>query len=552
MREAVRRLLLDRRQAQRGSVLSGVLIMVAFLAIISGALATELSTNFLLSRNAADRVVSEATVNSAMELVLSQLQDTQTTPLFNGCPSIGSLALNGSTAVPAFASCYPVIDSESPQQLDGVASGTGHFLSDPTHAFVPGAVNAFLDGDTKGNLVAIRNGSTVPGWSVPLGGEIVGAPQAMPDVNTPNGVSYLAPVTNPSNGAANGCSTNCVALLSGSGSGQPAFTCLMKASGPVTSQPAAGLAFPADAYFGDQSGDLLAYSALSGQSGSCDQEDAESISTDVGASSQVVAGPFVIKASGKKPVDEVYVIVAAGSQGYLVHYTYSLVSGGQAGFSFAGKMQLPGVGSGAAFQVSTPTMPNPTIAIAFTNGEVGLVQVQPGYSTTLLSTRMLPAAIADAPFWSASGQLGVAAGSTLYVLDSNLNVLSSFAAPASIATTPAADAGGDWFVGTSSGYLYEVQRVGTSAQMVQTASYGGAGDLTSSPLALPCSIGICVYTASSDGSIYFAGLDARDAIVDSCLGPCGSSSFGLRAVVEVGSAASPRTVHVQGWSYYSP
>ena len=43
----LRALLSDRRRSQRGSVLSGVLIMVAFLAIISGALMTELSTNFV-------------------------------------------------------------------------------------------------------------------------------------------------------------------------------------------------------------------------------------------------------------------------------------------------------------------------------------------------------------------------------------------------------------------------------------------------------------------------------------------------------------------------
>ena len=85
---AVQALLRDRHRAQRGSVLSGVLIMVAFLAIISGALVTELSTHFLISRTLVNRVSNEATVNSAMELALDQLQNTA---LANGCPGLSTM-----------------------------------------------------------------------------------------------------------------------------------------------------------------------------------------------------------------------------------------------------------------------------------------------------------------------------------------------------------------------------------------------------------------------------------------------------------------------------
>jgi len=67
---AIRSLLGDRRRAQQGGVLSGVLIMVTFLAIIAGALMTELSTHFLISHVLVNRVGNEATVNSAMELAL--------------------------------------------------------------------------------------------------------------------------------------------------------------------------------------------------------------------------------------------------------------------------------------------------------------------------------------------------------------------------------------------------------------------------------------------------------------------------------------------------
>src|SRR5207245_10049118 len=71
---AILALLKDRRRSQRGSVLSGVLIMTAFIAIISGALMTELSTNFLLSHTLLNRAANEATDSSAADLSLSQRQ----------------------------------------------------------------------------------------------------------------------------------------------------------------------------------------------------------------------------------------------------------------------------------------------------------------------------------------------------------------------------------------------------------------------------------------------------------------------------------------------
>ncbi|HXJ49556.1 MAG TPA: hypothetical protein VNF91_10345, partial [Candidatus Acidoferrum sp.] len=77
-------LLRDRQRSQRGSVLSAVLIMVAFLAIISGAITTELSTSFLLSQNLLNRVNTESTVNSAAELGIDQLQGIQLTTCARG------------------------------------------------------------------------------------------------------------------------------------------------------------------------------------------------------------------------------------------------------------------------------------------------------------------------------------------------------------------------------------------------------------------------------------------------------------------------------------
>jgi hypothetical protein len=64
-------------------VLSGVLIMLAFIGVISGALMTELSSSFLLSHSLMSRVGKEATDNSAIELSMSRLQAT---PLNAPCP----------------------------------------------------------------------------------------------------------------------------------------------------------------------------------------------------------------------------------------------------------------------------------------------------------------------------------------------------------------------------------------------------------------------------------------------------------------------------------
>src|SRR5207244_9770895 len=103
---AVLALLKDRRRSQRGSVLSGVLIMTAFIAIISGALMTELSTNFLLSHTLLNRVANEATENSAIELSLSQLQSTQ---LNAPCPALVPATVNNQTASATYLSCWPAL-----------------------------------------------------------------------------------------------------------------------------------------------------------------------------------------------------------------------------------------------------------------------------------------------------------------------------------------------------------------------------------------------------------------------------------------------------------
>lgn len=536
MRASAWAILRDRRRAQRGSVLSGVLIMVAFLAILSGALLTALSTNFILAARLVDHVNDEATVGSAMELAYNSLQGTQGALMFNGCPALGSVPLNGLKGVADYASCVPVLDRAQPQTLSGIASG-GQFLQDGTSYSLVGGAYLYVNGDSKGNLVALLNAAEQ--WSVGLGGEIVGTPRVMADPSAPpDGVSYVVPITNPRNGQSLGCSTNCVALLSGDGASMPSLTCLMPAGSPVSSQAGAGLAEPGLAYFGDSSGDLYAYSAMSGRPTPCDLEGSASISSDLKAGVSVVAGPFVVGSAVMKATDDLFAVVANGSAGNLVHYTYT---SSKAGFTYAGSLALPGVPVGAAMQGSL-------VAITFANNDVSLVQTN---SMSIVGTIPMAGSITDSPSWSTTGSIGVAAGNTLSVLDTNLNVLASSTAPGSITTAPASDLGGDWFVATTGGQLYVRPGVGGSAQMVPLTSMP-VGSITSAPIATPCMTGICVYMGSSDTNVYYAGLDARDATLDACITACATGNFSLRSEVEVGAMNSPRTVHVEGWSYYSP
>ena len=139
---AILALLKDRRRSQRGSVLSGVLIMTAFIAIISGALMTELSTNFLLSHTLLNRVANEATENSAIELSLSQLQSTQ---LNAPCPALVPATVNNQTASATYLSCWPTVDRRSPS-FSQIGSSSGAFNVDGTHVQL-GKLNDYIVGD---------------------------------------------------------------------------------------------------------------------------------------------------------------------------------------------------------------------------------------------------------------------------------------------------------------------------------------------------------------------------------------------------------------------
>ncbi len=552
---SIRALLQDRRRAQRGSVLSAVLIIVAYIAIVSGALMTELSTNFLLSNNLVNRVAIQATVNSAMELALSRLQDTQTTPLYAGCPSLsGTAALNNMTAVATYGSCAPVIDSRSLQSFTRVVSSSRAFGVNGNHAVLASAgVDTYLTGNESGILYSIPIGQSFPAWSYALGGTITGTPIAVLDPSSSQDVSYLAPVTNPSGGNVSpscGAASACVAMLSGYYAARPSLECFMPAGAPVISAPAAGIVFPSFAFFGDSAGMLFAYQVGSGSQ--CSQQD----NSPIPGASSVVAGPFVFASSSKVPTDEIYVVVKTGGTGALVHYTFESSTKTGPALTWVGSYPLTGVPVGATLERNfVPAR----MAITFTNGQVDIAQIQSSFGVTV-SAAGLPGAIADAPYWChcPTGDLigvgGLNGG--LYLLDANLNLVASYSGASAISTSPAADAGGDWFFADAAGTISEVQTVTGQYSMVPAFRYGSAGAITSAPIVNSCAAGICIYFGSSDGNAYLVPLDARDAVVMTCISASPPSCSGVNprlwVQVEVGVANNPRKVHVDGWSYYSP
>jgi hypothetical protein len=552
---ALRALLADRRRSQRGSVLSGVLIITAFLAILSGALMTELSTNFLLSNALVNRVSTEATVNSAMELALDQLQHA---PLSQSCPTLTPASLpNQGTAVASYVSCALVVDSRSAQFRQTPLSSPLNV--DGTHVVLPAqGRNDYLAGDASGNVFDYRFDNMSQRWSKSLGGSVTGPPLQMADVsNQPQGVIDLIPLSSPTPGASPGCgpSNFCVASIAGGGgdddSNDQSLRCFMAASAIVSARPAAGISNPDLTYFGDGNGTLFAYDT---DEGTCAQA---SSPLDLGTQA-VVAGPVVFSGSGG--TDHLYVVVSDGVSSFLVHSTYT----SSQGLRFVSSLALPAP-QALGMALEPGTLPS-RLAITFAGagGQVALAQIQARFGVSLLTSTSVPTTIAGAPYWCqcpGGDLIGVGGrNGALYLLDTSLNTNATFPpGGAAISTSPAADAAGDWFFGADDGNVYQVQRqTGQATLVLATAQpYGSGGSvITSSPTLGSCNTTwICVYAGSAD-SLYLVPLDARHAVVTACMATsppaCSGSNPQLWASVEVGSASSLNTVHVKGWSYYSP
>jgi hypothetical protein len=567
--KAAQVLLRDRRRAQRGSVLSGVLMITAFLAIISGALVTELSTHFLISRTLVNRVANEATVNSAMELAVDQLQTSALASnptgaagawTVNGCPSLSNLpvtvgnGLNGRKASVSYISCWPTVRA-SALQYTSVASASS-FSVDGTHSVIPSlGQDIYLVGDSGGRIYQYAFGlaSPTPGWPIDLRASITGPPIAMLDVADRQDISYLVPIRG---GGGSGCTANaCVELLHQDGGlTAPTKFCFMAANSAVTSRPAAGVAYPEIAYFGDTGGTLYAYNATEFSCSTTGGPAAFVTSKTNPSSAAIVAGPVVLKNGAR---DEIYVVTSKGSTAQLLWYEYQ-----QSPVSLTLKRTLPLPYPSPKGLAPENSAVAPRIAITFQDGGVAIYNTNASYDPTWAADKALGAGIAGAPYWCscppAGPQIGIASvNGTLYVRDVNLAPVASFQVPVGIHTTPASDGAGQWYFGADDGTVYAVQQ-SLGLSMVQVARYGEFGRVVpwvgSSVQVAGCSTGICIYWSSANKA-YSVSLDARNATLTACLysaPTCSGDNPRLWARVEVGASGGPQTARVQGWSYYSP
>jgi hypothetical protein len=551
----LRAVLEDRRRRQQGSVLSGVLIMTAFIAIISGALMTMLSTNFLLSRNLTNRINTQATVNSAVEMTIDRMQST---PLIGGCPTPATVSLNGLTATARYLECFPVVDGRSPQ-FNTVVAGSSAFTTDGSFDDIPRAgQRLYTVGNVGGRVYQFGFGNRNPYWAYSLPGSVSGAPLAMPDLGgSSNRLITLVPLSVSLNPPSQCQSGGCVALLGQDAGLPPDQQCYMAANGPVDSQPAEGVNIPTVAYFGDHTGAVFAYAATG--SGNCA---AQLPALTLSSGQPVVAGPIVFagKVTATTRTDELYFLTADTSSSHLIEVSFTTRSGQPPTLIGGASLSLP-ASRAIGLDVDGTTAPA-RIAITYAGGHVSMVQVLGDFSMQLTADVSIGTGIGADPYWchcpGPSDQIGVGAlNGRLYVLDPSLNVLATLASGGYALTTPAADGVGDWFVGDANGDVREALMMPGSPTMVEVRKYLTPADVTGSPVqAAACSIGICLYFASLDGNVFRVALDARNAVVSACITTsppaCSGSNPRVLAELEIGVAGNVRAVHVQGWSYYSP
>ena len=544
--KALRAFFQDGRRSQRGSVLSAVLIIVAFLGIISGALTTALSTNFLLSRTLVNRVENEAAVNSAAELTLNQFQTTQLAQ--TGCPQpMNPFVVNGRSVMATYPYCVQRrIAAVPPSQF-------GSFGVDGTHVTLSG-LDEYLVGDTRGNVFAYPFGQFTPSGTWRLGGQVTGPPQAMLDPNASSNVWDLVPVHQPNNvnNADCGSAQQCVALVVEGRRPSSSVQCFMPANATVGTRPAAaGSQFPGLIFFGDRSGGLFAYQAMNPNGDGDEGNNCVQVDSTQAPGGSIVAGPIVLQNGSQ---DEVYLVTSSGSSSTFLHYTFS-----QNKFTL---IDQPGISASNAVGMAMDPNAN-QIAVTFAAGAVAMVRISNGFHPTGVTVIGLGTPIGDGPSWSNAHVIGVGgANGTLYLLNPNLSSAGSYAIGTpgwTIPRTPGADAAGDWFFGANdasgNAFVYEMQQ---TTKML-TTKYGNlGGPIGSAVVVADCpnwTKTVCVYLGLVSGSPTVP-LDGRDATLTACIinstPPCSNDNPRLWAQAEVRQAVGQGTVHVDGWSYYSP
>ena len=558
--------LADRRRRQRGSVLSGVLIIVAMLAILIGALMTQLSSAFQLSRIAATRVATEATVNSAVELGIENLQNSSVPPV---CVRDGRgpwyLTLNGKPAA-VTQTCNAIV----PDLATSLVSGS--FTVDGMHETLSG-INDFVVGDQSGRLRAYAFGTSNLRWSINAGGAITAAGFAWPDEDNPGHASLLVPNA----GTRPTCGGHCVTLYDQS-AGTPSYQCDMPAGGTVTATPAAELSpsgyqpnFPGYAFFGDSSGLISVYDADTTLNCPVLAQQTDLSGGAIVGQPLVFTGIVTTKQGSTTSVADIFVVTSNAVNTWLEHWKYTETDG-SSGF-LAAISNLPLVVGGTAV-VSRPNLPvlnlNTKISqvVAGRSGALEIVTINasknsPTYTMASGPTGTAPSNVTRAPFWCVcpGGDL-IGVGSTsgaLKLLNSSLSVQWTYPGQAPINTTPVADSNGDWYFGADDGYVHDVEMPASGSQLFQAAKFGPGGQIQSSPVEAGCSTGPCMYFGSSTSGAYFVLLGkTRVSDLRACISAtpdcAGAPNPRLWARVTVGppSVVGGMGISVQGWSYYSP
>jgi hypothetical protein len=582
MRE-LKQLLRDRRRRQRGSVLSAILIIVAFLSILIGGLLTELTGSFMVSRDLVTRVKTEATVTSVAELGIHQLQAGPVPPVCtHDARGPWSLTLNGQAAI-VTQTCSAIL----PEQSSSL--GAGSYNVDGVQDTLAGR-NRYLVTNAAGRLVSYPFGQTSPSWSIALGA----TPTAplLTALDPDGSVNILVAATK--NTA--GCGGHCVVAFNERGAGAPTFNCDLAATGTVNTRPGAEVTaggspnFPGYVFFGDSS-HLYAYDASSG--GSCPQLDVAALGGRVAGAPLVFPG----QASGNTTSDEIFVLVTSSTGTSLQHWRYTetkndagngegngnkkTLSLSQVGNSLAlGGANAVGYGINSTRPTSGTTL---SLAVA-TPGRLEVARIAVGSSGSSYTMSIGPSAVLPsgalttrAPYWCPSpcglaGQaligVGASVGTTngfLYLFNAGLtSTLYRYNVHTAVNTTPMADANGDWYFGANDGSVYDVEipmpTSPTPSLLSLAATFGPGSVVASSPIVGACTGGPCLYFGSTTAGAYFVRIGStRVSGLRACVSssPCSPTSAvkpQLWALVQVGPGAvwGGTGVYVQGWSYYSP
>jgi hypothetical protein len=555
------------RRSQRGSVLSGLLIIIAFLSIIGSALMSEISSQFLMTRNLVDQVTAQATVQSGMENAIAQLQ-TRAVPFRCSTDQPNPIALpsavNSQWAAANQIRCLSIV----PDVAGSLAAGG--FTVDGTHVAI-GAHNIYLVGDQNGNVYSYQFGQTAQLWKRTVSNAVTAPPYEMA-----YGGHFLAAVPNGSS----------VTLLNDLGP-SASVACPISTSSTVRARPGlgAGTSFPTYTFFGDDSGSLY----VADPSCQAPAPPSTPLGGSVVGSLLVLPGTVTTnERTGACPIDgdevqfttttvDVIALISSGSSSSLVDLAYAQDTAGSDTDTCWITNNTRTLSFGNATGVSFYSSGSTTLAaVGFAGGEVQLATItassarggSSGFTYTLTRGQSvsLGGSMSRAPSWSTNGSsIGVADGPSFFLFDSGLKALFRYDGTAAINTSPAADIRGDWYFGADDGYVYDVEPPAAGTTMFKAARFGPGGQIRSSPMVGStgdgCSGNVCMYFGGASSGTYFVQLgNIRVMELRSCM-TSGTSSTScvtasannpsLWARLEVGDPTymQGRSVNVIGWAY---